>query len=40
MGAHQQGRIARLEAEGRMTPAGRALDDAAKADGSWTLLDE
>jgi uncharacterized protein YdeI (YjbR/CyaY-like superfamily) len=33
-------RVARLEAEGRMTPAGRALIDAAKADGSWTLLDD
>ena len=27
-------RIARLEAEGRMTPAGRAVVEAAKADGS------
>jgi uncharacterized protein YdeI (YjbR/CyaY-like superfamily) len=33
-------RIVRLEAEGRMTPAGRALIEAAKADGSWTLLDD
>ena len=33
-------RIVRLEAEGRMLPAGRALIDAAKADGSWTLLDD
>jgi len=33
-------RIVRLEAEGRMTPAGRAVIDAAKADGSWTLLDD
>ena len=33
-------RIVRLEAEGRMTDAGRALIDAAKADGSWTLLDD
>jgi uncharacterized protein YdeI (YjbR/CyaY-like superfamily) len=33
-------RIVRLEAEGRMTPAGRALIDAAKTDGSWTLLDD
>jgi uncharacterized protein YdeI (YjbR/CyaY-like superfamily) len=32
-------RIERLEAEGRMLPAGRAVIDAAKADGSWTLLD-
>ena len=33
-------RILRLEAEGRVTDAGRALIDAAKADGSWTLLDD
>jgi uncharacterized protein YdeI (YjbR/CyaY-like superfamily) len=33
-------RILRLEADGRMTDAGRALIDAAKADGSWTLLDD
>jgi uncharacterized protein YdeI (YjbR/CyaY-like superfamily) len=33
-------RIQRLEADGRMTDAGRALIDAAKADGSWTLLDD
>ena len=33
-------RIARLEAEGRMAPAGRAVLEAAKADGSWTLLDD
>lgn len=33
-------RVLRLEADGRMTPAGRALIDAAKADGSWTLLDD
>ncbi|WP_146847071.1 YdeI/OmpD-associated family protein [Cellulomonas terrae] len=33
-------RIVRLEAEGRMLPAGRAVIDAAKADGSWTLLDD
>ena len=33
-------RVTRLEAEGRMTPAGRAMIDAAKADGSWTLLDD
>lgn len=32
-------RIVRLEAEGRMQPPGRALIEAAKADGSWTLLD-
>jgi len=33
-------RIARLEAAGLMQPPGRALIDAAKADGSWTLLDD
>lgn len=33
-------RIARLEAEGRMEPAGRAVIEAAKADGTWTLLDD
>ena len=32
-------RIARLEAEGRMAPAGLAALEAAKADGSWALLD-
>lgn len=31
-------RVARLEAEGRMTEAGRAAVEAAKADGSWTIL--
>ncbi|WP_166135640.1 YdeI/OmpD-associated family protein [Nocardioides ochotonae] len=29
------GLVARLEAEGRMTPAGRAVVEAAKADGRW-----
>jgi uncharacterized protein YdeI (YjbR/CyaY-like superfamily) len=29
------GLVARLEAEGRMAPAGRAAVDAAKADGRW-----
>ena len=33
-------RILRLEAEGRMTDAGRALIESAKADGSWTRLDD
>ncbi len=33
-------RIERLEREGLMTPAGRAIIDAAKADGSWSLLDD
>ena len=32
-------RILRLERDGRMTAAGRAVIDQAKADGSWTLLD-
>lgn len=33
-------RLVRLEAEGRMLPAGTAVVEAAKADGSWTLLDD
>jgi len=33
-------RIERLIAEGRMTPAGMAVIDAAKADGSWSALDD
>jgi uncharacterized protein YdeI (YjbR/CyaY-like superfamily) len=33
-------RIVQLEAAGRMQPAGRALIEAAKADGTWTLLDD
>lgn len=33
-------RLVRLEAEGRIQPAGRAVIDAAQADGSWTKLDE
>lgn len=32
-------RVARLEAEGRMTDAGRAAIEAAKGDGSWSLLE-
>ena len=32
-------RVAKLEAEGRMTPSGRAAVEAAKADGSWTILE-
>jgi len=32
-------RVARLEAAGRMTAAGRAAVDRAKADGSWTILE-
>ena len=30
-------RVARLEAEGRMTPAGRAAVEAAQADGRWEM---
>ncbi len=33
-------RIDRLIADGRMEPAGQRVIDAAKADGSWTLLDD
>ena len=33
-------RVERLVAEGLMTPAGLAVIAAAKADGSWTILDE
>lgn len=33
-------RARRLEATGRMLPAGQARVDAARADGSWTLLDD
>lgn len=33
-------RVARLTAEGRMAPAGLAAVEAAKADGSWTALDD
>lgn len=32
-------RVERLEAEGRMTDAGRAVIERARADGSWTLLE-
>lgn len=32
-------RVARLEAEGRMTDAGRAAVGRARADGSWTILE-
>lgn len=32
-------RVARLEAAGRMTDAGRAAIERAKADGSWALLE-
>lgn len=37
--APNKDRIARLEAEDRIEPAGRAVLDAARADGSWNLLD-
>ena len=33
-------RVARLEAEGLLEPAGRAQVEAAKADGRWTQMDE
>jgi len=33
-------RVEALEEAGLMTPAGRRVIDAAKADGSWTLLDD
>lgn len=33
-------RLERLEREGRLQPRGRALVEAAKADGSWALLDD
>ena len=32
-------KVARLEAAGKMTPAGRAAIELAKANGSWTALD-
>lgn len=32
-------RVERLEAEGAMLPAGQAVVDRARADGSWALLD-
>ncbi|MDM7830314.1 YdeI/OmpD-associated family protein [Cellulomonas edaphi] len=33
-------RVVELEAAGLMAPAGRAMIEAARADGSWTLLDD
>lgn len=33
-------RVARVEADGRMTDAGRAVVERARADGSWTYLDQ
>ena len=38
--ASNKRRLARLESSGRMAAAGRAAVEAAKADGSWTLLDD
>lgn len=32
--------VERLEGEGRITDAGRAVIDRAKADGTWTVLDD
>lgn len=37
--ATNKARILELEAQGLMMPAGRAVIEAAKADGSWTRLD-
>lgn len=37
--ATNKARIARLEADGRLEPAGRRMVERAKADGSWTILD-
>lgn len=37
--ASNKQRVARLEAEGRMTDAGRAAIEQARADGSWDLLE-
>ncbi|GAA1731007.1 YdeI/OmpD-associated family protein [Aeromicrobium alkaliterrae] len=37
--ATNKARVARLEADGRMEPAGAAAIEAAKANGMWTVLD-
>jgi uncharacterized protein YdeI (YjbR/CyaY-like superfamily) len=37
--ATNKARVACLEAEGRMEPAGRRVIEQARADGSWTILD-
>lgn len=37
--ATNKARIARLEAEGRLEPAGRRLVEQAQVDGTWTILD-
>jgi uncharacterized protein YdeI (YjbR/CyaY-like superfamily) len=39
VGRSEQGTVARLEADGHMTPAGLAVVRAAQADGSWTRID-
>lgn len=38
--AANKARIAKLEAEGRLAPSGRAKVEAAKRDGSWAFLDD
>ena len=38
--AINKARVSALEAEGRMTGAGRAAIEAAQADGSWNALDD
>lgn len=37
--ATNKARVARLEAEGRLQPAGAAVIEAARANGMWTVLD-
>ena len=37
--ATNKARVKRLETDGQMTPAGRAVIAQAKKDGSWTILD-
>ncbi len=39
VGGDQQASVEQLEADGLMRAPGRAVIDAAKADGSWTLLE-
>ncbi|WP_136708945.1 YdeI/OmpD-associated family protein [Agromyces sp. H66] len=38
--ASNKARVQRLEAEGRMQPAGRAAVEAAKANGTWNMFDD
>lgn len=38
--ATNKARVARLETEGRLLPPGLAVIERAKADGSWTVLDD